>query len=100
MPIENSDWNSGKKVYPLKEKILLFLRNNSERAFNLKEIIQGTGYSIQVVMEGYGDAPESQFRSTLDTLMEEGTVEIRTVNNKKELYYKAVTKPMPDIPTL
>ena len=92
MPIEKSKWNEGKLVYPLKEKILLFLSRNPDEAFTLKEIVKGIGYSIQVVLQGYGDAPESQFRSTLDELMEEGLVEIRTTQNKKEPYYIATKK--------
>jgi Fe2+ or Zn2+ uptake regulation protein len=100
MPIKNSEWDSGKRTYPLREKILFFLRNNSDKALNIKEIVEGTGYSIQVVLQGYGDAPESQFRSTLDALVEEGFIEIRSINNGKELYYKATEKANSNIPAI
>ena len=49
MPIDFADWNSGKKVYTLKEKISSFLSKNPEKAFDIKEIIEGTGYSIQIL---------------------------------------------------
>ena len=91
-PIDIVDWNLGKKVYPLKEKILSFLMKSPDKAFDIKEIVEGTGYSIQEVMQGYGDAPEWQFRRTLETLMEEGFVEIRAIKSMgDELYYRAVS---------
>ena len=92
MPIDVNEFNSGKLEYSLKEKILSFLMNNSDKAFDIKEIIEGTGYSIQVVMEGYGMTPESKFRLTLEKLEEEGSVETRTIkkSSREELYYKFV----------
>ena len=98
MPIESSEWSTEKKFYSLKEKILLFLRENPEKAFNIKEIVKGTGYSLQVVLQGYGDAPESEFMDNLNTLMEEGLVEIRKSENRV-LYYKATKKAIENIPT-
>ena len=88
-----ADWNSGMKIYSLKEKILSFLRKNPDKAFNIREIIEGTGYSVQVVMEGYGDVPERQFRHTLEHLTEEGSVEARAIkkSNGEELHYKAAS---------
>jgi len=87
-----TDWNSGKRVYTLKEKILSFLSRNPDKAFDIKEIIEGTGYSIQIVMQDYGATPESRFRRTLETLAEEGSIEIRAIkkNMREELYYKVV----------
>ena len=69
------------------------MRKSPNKAFDIKEIIEGTGYSIQVVMENYGDAPESLFRSTLENLTEEGSVETRTTKKTfgEELYYRAVS---------
>jgi hypothetical protein len=92
MPIDVAEWNSGKIVCSLKEKILSFLMSNPDKAFDIKEIIEGTGYSIQVVMEGYGMTPESKFRLTLENLEEEGSVEIRAIKKSigEELYYKFV----------
>lgn len=92
-PIEIADWNSGKKVYTLKEKILSFLMKNPDKAFDIKEIIEGTGYSIQIVMQDYGAAPESRFRRTLENLAEEGSVEIRAIKKSigEELYYRVVS---------
>lgn len=92
-PEDMASWNSEKKVYTLKEKILSFLNKSPDKAFDIKEIIEGTGYSIQVVMEGYGDAPESLFRRTLENLTEEGSVETRTTKKTigEELYYRAVS---------
>ena len=49
MPIDVNEFNSGKLEYSLKEKILSFLMNNSDKAFDIKEIIEGTGYSIQIL---------------------------------------------------
>ncbi len=95
MPIDLTEWNNGQKVYPLKERILLFLRDNPNKAFDIKEIIQGTGYSATVVMMGYGDAPELRFHRILESLMEEGAIEIRAVKKsmkEDELYYKAAIK--------
>ncbi len=98
-PIDIADWNSGKKAYPLKEKILSFLGKSPDKAFDIKEIIEGTGYSIQVVMEGYGGTPELVFRHTLESLEEEGSVEIRAIkkSNGEQLYYRAAVA---DIKTL
>lgn len=92
MPIDVNEWNSGRIVYPLKERILFFLRNYPDKAFDIQEIIEGTGYSVTVVMMGYGKAPEIRFRRTLESLMEEGSVEIRAIRKTsgEELYYKAV----------
>jgi uncharacterized protein YwgA len=92
MPIDITEFNSGKVEYSLREKILSFLMNNPDKAFDIKEIIEGTGYSIQVVMEGYGMTPESKFRLTLEKLDEEGSVEIRSIKKSagEKLYYKAV----------
>jgi hypothetical protein len=92
MPIDITKFNSGKIECSLKEKILSFLTNNPDKAFDIKEIIEGTGYSIQVVMEGYGMTPESKFRLTLENLGEEGSVETRAIkkSNGEELYYKFV----------
>ena len=94
MPIDADEWNSGKKVHPLslKEKILLFLKNNPDKAFNIKEIIEGTGYSIQVVMLDYGPIPELQFHHTLEKLAEDGLVEIRLIKKTigEEMYFKVV----------
>jgi hypothetical protein len=44
-------------------------------------------------MENYGDAPESLFRSTLENLTEEGSIETRTTKKTfgEELYYRAVS---------
>ena len=69
------------------------MRKSPNKAFDIKEIIEGTGYSIQVVMENYGDAPESLFRSTLENLTEEGSIETRTTKKTfgEELYYRAVS---------
>jgi hypothetical protein len=93
MPIDIADWNSGKKVYTLKEKISSFLSKNPDKAFDIKEIIEGTGYSIQIVMQDYGATPESRFRRTLETLAEEGSIEIRAIKKTigEELYYRAVS---------
>ncbi len=90
MPIDSAEWNLGKIVYSLKEKILIFLKKNPDKAFNIKEIIEGTGYSIQVVMLDYGDAPESRFRRTLENLEEEEAIEIRSIKKTfgEELFYK------------
>jgi uncharacterized protein YwgA len=92
MPIDITEFNSGKIECSLKEKILSFLMNNPDKAFDIKEIIEGTGYSIQVVMEGYGMTPESKFRLTLENLEDEGSVETRAIkkSNGEELYYKFV----------
>jgi uncharacterized protein YwgA len=92
MPIDITEFNSGKIECSLKEKILSFLMNNPDNAFDIKEIIEGTGYSIQVVMEGYGMTPESKFRLTLENLEEEGSVETKAIkkSNGEELYYKFV----------
>lgn len=92
MPIDNIEFNSGKRVSSLREKILSFLMNNPDKAFDIKEIIEGTGYSIQVVMEGYGMTSESKFRLTLEKLEEEGSVETRVIKKTvgEKLYYKAV----------
>ena len=92
MPIDMNDWNSGRKEYTIKQKILIFLRKNPESAFDIKEIIEGTGYSIQVSMQEYGEAPESRFRRILDILAEEGNVEIRAIKKtiEEELYYKYI----------
>jgi hypothetical protein len=92
MPVDITEFNSGKIVSSLKEKILSFLMNNPDKAFDIKEIIEGTGYSIQVVMEGYGMTPESKFRLTLEKLEEEGSVETRVIKKSvgEKLYYKAV----------
>jgi hypothetical protein len=46
MPIDITEFNSEKIVCSLKEKILSFLMNNPDKAFDIKEIIEGTGYSI------------------------------------------------------
>ena len=56
----------------------------------------GTGYSLQVVFENYGDAPESEFQQVLESLREEGQVEIRAAK-KGQLFYRAAPKltPMP-----
>jgi hypothetical protein len=94
-PIDNSNWNSGKKSYTFKERILLFLEANPDKAFSLKEIIEGMGYSLPVVMENYGDHPASQFREVLEDLAEENFVEIRSIRKSfggQELYYKAISK--------
>ena len=92
MPIDVTEFNSGKVECSLKEKILSFLMNNPDKAFDISEIIEGTGYSIQVVMEGYGMTPESKFRLTLENLEEEGSIETRTIKRSsgEELYYKFV----------
>jgi hypothetical protein len=92
MPIDITEFNSEKIVCSLKEKILSFLMNNPDKAFDIKEIIEGTGYSVQVVMEGYGMTPESKFRLTLENLEEEGSVETRAIkkSNGEKLYYKFV----------
>ena len=95
MPIDMAEWNSGKKVktvHSLKEKILSFLKKNPDKAFDIKEIIEGTGYSIETVMEGFDEVPEARFRHTLENLMEEGSVEIRLIKKTigEELYYKAI----------
>jgi hypothetical protein len=92
MPIDVNEFNLGKVECSLKEKILSFLMNNPNKAFDIKEIIEGTGYSIQVVMEGYGMTPESKFRLTLENLEEEGSVETRAIKKSsgEELYYKFV----------
>jgi len=60
---------------------------------HIKEIIEGTGYSIQIVMQDYGATPESRFRRTLETLAEEGSIEIRAIKKTigEELYYRAVS---------
>lgn len=94
MPIEAAEWNSGKIVYPLKQKILVFLQSNIDKAFDIKEIIEGTGYSIQVSMLDYGYAPESRFRRTLEKLAEDGFVEIRSIKKTigQEFYYKAISQ--------
>jgi hypothetical protein len=94
-PIDYNHWNSGRKFHSFKEEILFFLERNPDKAFSLKEIIEGTGYSVPVVMENYGDRPESQFRETLEDLAEEKYVEIRSIRKtfgEKELYYKAADK--------
>ena len=80
-------------MYTLKEKILSFLSKNPDKAFDIQEIIEGTGYSIQVVMQDYGATPESRFRRTLETLAEEGSIEIRAIKKTmgEELYYRAVS---------
>jgi hypothetical protein len=93
LPIDIADWNSGKKVYTLKEKISSFLSKNPDKAFDIQEIIDGTGYSIQVVMQDYGATPESRFRRTLENLAEEGSIEIRAIKKTmgEGLYYKAVS---------
>jgi hypothetical protein len=57
------------------------LRKDPDKAFDMKEIIEGTEYSIQVVMQGYVEAPESQFRHTLENLIEEGSIEARTIRS-------------------
>ena len=92
MPIDITEFSSGKIVCSLKERILSFLMNNPDKAFDIKEIIEGTGYSVQVVMEGYGMTPESKFRLTLENLEEEGSVETRAIKKSigEELYYKFV----------
>jgi hypothetical protein len=92
MPIDITEFNSGKIECSLKEKILSFLMNNPDKAFDIQEIIEGTGYSIQVVMEGYGMTPESKFRLTLENLEDEGSVETRAIkkSNGEELYDKFV----------
>lgn len=92
MPIDVTEFNSGKIVCSLKEKILSFLMNNPDKAFDIKEIIEGTGYSVQVVMEGYGMTPESKFRLTLENLKDEGSVETRSIKKSsgEELFYKFV----------
>jgi hypothetical protein len=93
LPIDIADWNSGKKVYTLKEKISSFLSKNPDKAFDIQEIIDGTGYSIQVVMQDYGATPESRFSRTLETLAEEGSIEIRAIKKTmgEGLYYRAVS---------
>jgi hypothetical protein len=92
MPIDTNDWNSGKKENTLKQDILIFLKKNPDRAFDIKEIIEGTGYSIQVSMQEYGEAPESRFRKILEMLSNEGNVEIRAIKKtiEEELYYKYI----------
>ncbi len=94
MPIDIADWNSGKRVYPLRTKILSFLKKTPDKAFDIKEIIEGTGYSIQVVMEDYGETPEGRFSRILENLAEEGLVEIRAIKKPigEELYYRAVSQ--------
>ena len=55
-------------------------------------MIAGTGYSVPVVMENYGDRSASQFRNTLEDLAEETFVDIRSLRTtfgEQELYYKA-----------
>jgi hypothetical protein len=92
MPINMADWNTGERIYSLKEKILSFLRKNPDKAFDIREIIEGTGYSIQVVMQGYSEVPEKQFHHILEHLAEEGFVEIRALKKSagEGLYYKAI----------
>ena len=71
------------------------MERNPEKAFNLKEIIEGTGYPLPVVMENYGDSPASRFRDTLENLAEEKYVEIRAIKTnfgEQDLYYKAAIK--------
>ena len=50
MPIEASDWNEAKRVYPLKEKILAFLRSNPDMAQ-----IQGTTIGVPSQPTGIGE---------------------------------------------
>jgi hypothetical protein len=92
IPADLNEWNSGKREYTIKQKIILFLNKNYDQAFNIKEIIEGIGYQIEVVMQDYGETPQSRFRRILEILAEEGSVEIRAINRtgREELYYKSV----------
>jgi len=96
MPIDLNEWNSGKREYTLKQKILLFLSKTPDQAYDIKEIIEGTGYAIEVVMQEYGETPQSRFRRILEILSEEGSIEVRAINKTigDELYYKFVNAPI------
>lgn len=93
MPISMEEWNSGRVECTLKKKLETFLEKNPDKAFNLREILEGTGYCVTVTLMGYGATPELKFRHTLETLADEGIVEIRIIKKSivgEELYYKAV----------
>jgi hypothetical protein len=82
MPKDKGEWGSGKKSESLEMQILFFLSQNSEKAFNFEEILEGTGWTALAEKENLdyvsrSDARED-FEQALHHLREQGKIELRT----------------------
>ena len=78
-------------------KILAFLNQNNQKAFNLIEIMSGLGYITELKdLWSFlgGMAQYWIFQNAIEQLMKEGKVTARIIEeaNKQETYYKAVEK--------
>jgi hypothetical protein len=103
MPKDKDEWFSGKKSESLEMQILLFLSQDSEKAFNFEEILEGTGWTALAKKEhldyvSRSDAHED-FEQALHHLREQGKIELRTfesvdksAHTRGHRYYRFVKK--------
>lgn len=102
MPISNEEWDAGRTSETLEGQILNFLNKNSEKAFNLIEIILGLGYgtNIKDIWSFLGGMAQYWvFQNAIEQLVKEGKVTAKIIEeaNKKDTYYKAVIQHKPKI---
>ena len=103
MPKNKDEFVSGKKSECLEMQILFFLSQNSEKAFNFEEILEGTGWTALAEKENLdyvsrSDARED-FELALHHLREQGKIELRVFPpsdgsppSHRQRYYKFLKK--------
>ena len=94
MPIGREEWNLGSKSDSFETQILSFLRRNRDTAYTLSEIVAGLGFHVEIRDFGSfigGVAGYWVFQNAMETLIKEGTVEARKIEQTggKQTYYKA-----------
>ena len=94
MPIGKEEWSSGSKSDSFETQILSFLRRNRDTAYTLSEIVAALGYHIEISDFGSfvgGVAGYWVFQNAMESLLREGTVEARKIEQTggKQTYYKA-----------
>lgn len=94
MPVDKNEWDAGRKWETLEARILKFLRDNRDKAFNDMEILSGVGYrtsteNIWTIIVGW--ARISTVQSALKALVKEGTVKAKIINEAigETTYYMA-----------
>ena len=82
MPIEEHEFEAGKKDIEIEKNILAFLQKNKIKAFTVDEIKEGTGYQINVHDILWDTTLNIGFIFILDRLIKQGKVKSKIIDLK------------------
>jgi len=92
MSISNEEWNAGRTLDTMEERILTVLKL-CKTPLNIDGIANGLGYNMKIKdLESFigGFAAYWVVQNALDKLVKEGKVEARTIKQRfgEQIYYK------------